>query len=108
MSRMTSKGQVTIPKRIRDKLGIGPGDDVGFREEGQAVILTHDETANAELRPGENKGERMVRELKEFGERMRREGKIDPHYANMTTDEIMDELRGYSEDKDDPGFQRRP
>ena len=37
--RITSKGQVTVPKHMRDKLGIGPGDDIGFREEGQAVIV---------------------------------------------------------------------
>ncbi|HWD59819.1 MAG TPA: AbrB/MazE/SpoVT family DNA-binding domain-containing protein [Stellaceae bacterium] len=30
MSRMTSKGQVTIPKRIRDYLGLKPGAEVEF------------------------------------------------------------------------------
>jgi antitoxin PrlF len=30
MSRMTSKGQVTIPKRIRDHLGLKPGSEVEF------------------------------------------------------------------------------
>ena len=28
---ITSKGQVTIPKPIRDYLGIGPGSQVNFR-----------------------------------------------------------------------------
>jgi AbrB family looped-hinge helix DNA binding protein len=37
--RITSKGQVTVPKHIRERLGIAPGDDIGFREEGQAVIV---------------------------------------------------------------------
>jgi antitoxin PrlF len=37
--RITSKGQVTVPKHIRDRLGIAPGDDIGFREEGQTVIV---------------------------------------------------------------------
>lgn len=30
MSRVTSKGQVTIPKKIRDELGIRPGDEIEF------------------------------------------------------------------------------
>ncbi|RWK37653.1 MAG: AbrB/MazE/SpoVT family DNA-binding domain-containing protein [Mesorhizobium sp.] len=28
--RVTTKGQVTIPKEIRDRLGIGPGSEVEF------------------------------------------------------------------------------
>lgn len=31
-ARVTSKGQITIPKKIRDKLGICPGEDLGFNE----------------------------------------------------------------------------
>lgn len=30
MSRVTSKGQVTIPKAVREDLGIQPGDEVDF------------------------------------------------------------------------------
>ncbi len=30
---ITSKGQVTIPKKIRDKLGLKPGDKVDFEVE---------------------------------------------------------------------------
>jgi AbrB family looped-hinge helix DNA binding protein len=32
MPRVTSKGQVTIPKKIRDALGIEPGDKIAFEE----------------------------------------------------------------------------
>lgn len=99
--RVTSKGQVTIPKEVREKLGIEPGDEVGFREDGEAFIL--EKTVEA---TGESKGERMVRLLAELGARLRREGKIvDP---DMSVDEYMELIRGYSEDADDPGFQRRP
>jgi antitoxin PrlF len=37
---VTSKGQVTIPKRIRDYLGIEPGSEVNFRraEDGHIII----------------------------------------------------------------------
>lgn len=30
MSALTVKGQVTIPKPVRDKLGLKPGDEVAF------------------------------------------------------------------------------
>lgn len=32
MPRVTTKGQVTIPKEIRDALGIEPGDEVAFEK----------------------------------------------------------------------------
>lgn len=32
MSKVTEKGQVTIPKEIRETLGIQPGDEVMFEE----------------------------------------------------------------------------
>lgn len=38
---MTSKGQVTIPKKVRDALRLAPGDGVEFdvNREGQVVVL---------------------------------------------------------------------
>jgi antitoxin PrlF len=43
---VTSKGQVTIPKRIRDYLGIEPGSEVNFRraDDGHIVIERADGT----------------------------------------------------------------
>lgn len=38
-STVTSKGQVTIPKAIRDFLNISPNDRVDFTKEGGRVIL---------------------------------------------------------------------
>ncbi|ESS09211.1 MAG: looped-hinge helix DNA binding domain, AbrB family [uncultured archaeon A07HN63] len=32
MPRVTTKGQVTIPKEIRDALGIKPGDEITFKK----------------------------------------------------------------------------
>jgi antitoxin PrlF len=38
-ARVTSKGQVTIPKDIRERLGVHAGEDIGFEErEGLFVV----------------------------------------------------------------------
>ncbi|MBC8129726.1 MAG: AbrB/MazE/SpoVT family DNA-binding domain-containing protein [Rhizobiaceae bacterium] len=39
--RVTEKGQVTIPKAIRDKLGIQPGSEVAFIEVKNEVQLVN-------------------------------------------------------------------
>jgi antitoxin PrlF len=31
-AKVTSKGQITLPKKVREKLGVRPGEDVGFEE----------------------------------------------------------------------------
>lgn len=38
-ARVTSKGQVTLPKVVRDALGIEEGDQVVFRVEGRRAVL---------------------------------------------------------------------
>jgi AbrB family looped-hinge helix DNA binding protein len=38
-AKMTSKGQITIPKGVREKLGIGPGDEIEFVEEGGEFLI---------------------------------------------------------------------
>ena len=38
-ARVTSKGQVTVPKSVRDALGIHEGDEIVFRVEGNRAVL---------------------------------------------------------------------
>ena len=38
-ARMSSKGQLTVPKAVREALGLGEGDDVVFRVEGDRAVL---------------------------------------------------------------------
>jgi antitoxin PrlF len=38
-AKVTSKGQVTVPKAVRDALGIKEGDEVVFRVEGSRAVL---------------------------------------------------------------------
>ncbi|CAN5673421.1 hypothetical protein BH24ACT5_BH24ACT5_28320 [soil metagenome] len=38
-ARVTSKGQVTVPKVVRDALGIAEGDEIVFRVDGNRAVL---------------------------------------------------------------------
>jgi AbrB family looped-hinge helix DNA binding protein len=38
-AKVTSKGQVTVPKAVRDALGIKKGDEIVFRVEGNRAVL---------------------------------------------------------------------
>lgn len=85
--RVTSKGQVTIPKHVRDKLDIQPGSEVAFVIEGNRVRLVKAVDPECE---GESRGERMVRLLSGTATRARELG--------LTTDDIMDMTRGPYDD----------
>jgi len=38
-AKVTSKGQVTLPKAVRDALGVRAGDEIVFRVEGRRAVL---------------------------------------------------------------------
>ncbi|PWK63556.1 AbrB/MazE/SpoVT family DNA-binding domain-containing protein [Aminobacter sp. AP02] len=86
--RVTTKGQVTIPKEIRDRLGIEPGSEVDFvaDQEGARIVP---------IRPAQTPEER-AQQFKQWLDRVA--GTID--LDGMTTDEYMEWLRGPRDDLD--------
>jgi AbrB family looped-hinge helix DNA binding protein len=72
---VTSKGQVTIPKAVRDRLNLKPGSAVDFSltADGQVVIAKAGKTAKPKSRFERFRGSATVK---------------------MTTDEIMALMRG--------------
>jgi AbrB family looped-hinge helix DNA binding protein len=70
--RITSKGQVTIPLEIRQKLGLLPNTEVEFRLQGNTARLV-----KVSSKRGHSRGSDLVARLR---------GKAD---VRMTTDEIL-------------------
>ncbi len=46
VATVTSKGQITLPKRIRQRLGVKPGDRVSFRERSDGSIVVEADTVD--------------------------------------------------------------
>ena len=76
--RITSKGQVTIPQAIRDKLGLLPHCEVEFDIVGDSVLMR-----KARKPKGMDRGEMIVAHLRGRGNKQFR-----------STDELMKLLRG--------------
>ena len=75
--RVTTKGQVTIPREIRDKLGITPFTEVDFIEEKGRVCLI--KKKDRDVKP------RIFRKLRGSAT------------VSMTTEQIMAMTRGTNE-----------
>ena len=71
-SRVTAKGQTTIPKEIRERLGIRPGDRVAFIVRGDEVILRPVKGTLLDLR-GSIKPRRRPEDLERVRSEVRRE-----------------------------------
>ncbi|OWV81560.1 AbrB/MazE/SpoVT family DNA-binding domain-containing protein [Rhizobium sp. J15] len=82
--RVTEKGQVTIPKDIRDRLKIGPGSEVDFiaDERGARLVVLSSRT-----KPSQDDFESWLGSMS---------GTLDT--SGMTTDEFMEWLRGPRDD----------
>lgn len=77
-SRMTTKGQVTVPKEMRDRFGWKPGDELRFVQEADGVKIVE---AGRQRR-----GAQMIRRLR----RVRWK-------PGLTTDQVMAMTRGEPE-----------
>jgi len=75
--RITSRGQVTIPRKIREKLGLLPETEVEFVIEGRSVKIVR-----ARKSKKLSRGEAIVRRIRGTAT------------GKMTTDEIMALTRG--------------
>ena len=38
-AKVTSKGQITLPKQVRDELGLAPGDSVSFEDKDDGTLV---------------------------------------------------------------------
>lgn len=45
-AKVTSKGQITVPKTVRERLNVGPGDYLVFREEANGTIVVEAATSD--------------------------------------------------------------
>ena len=85
---LTSKGQVTLPKKFRDYLGLQPGARVGFALGAHGEVIVTPAEA-----PAGGRGKRRFAALR---------GTLA---TGKTTDALMALLRGYDEDGADPGLK---
>jgi len=87
-STLTSKGQVTLPKKFRDYLGLRPGSSVAFSLGASGEVIVSPADA---VKP--RRGKRRFDALR---------GSLD---TGKTTDALMSLLRGYDADARDPGLK---
>lgn len=73
--RLTSKGQVTIPKELRERHGLGPGTEVEFTESDGGIVVRRAD--------GRTRALSTVEHLRSFR-----------GHTTMTTDELMALTRG--------------
>lgn len=88
--QVTVKGQVTIPKKVRDYLGIAAGNGVEFEVNAQGQVLLRKAGAHARRTPARSPFA-ALRGTRKTG---------------LCTQDIMNLLRGYDDDANDPGFRK--
>ncbi|MEX0406245.1 AbrB/MazE/SpoVT family DNA-binding domain-containing protein [Aquibium sp. LZ166] len=85
--RVTSKGQVTIPKEIREQLGIQPGSEVEF-------VNDNDGEVKLRLLPSVDRDVEPAESIRKWTARVA--GTLD--LGGMTADEYFESIRGERDD----------
>ncbi len=88
---VTDKGQVTIPKPIRDAAGVRSGSEVEFSLEGGRIVITPVASALGD--------DRRAR-LREAAAKVRES--MSPQFRQLGADDIMAFLRGGNDDDVQP------
>ena len=81
-SKISKKGQITIPKDVREKLGLKVGDKVIFESIAQGIIIRKKEDADIN---------KILNEITGIW-------KDHPLFKNKTTKEIIEMIRGPDDD----------
>lgn len=85
LSKLTVKGQVTIPKDVRDLLGVRPGEPVEFDRNAAGEVV---------IRKPELSAEERARRRAEMRARLDHVSRKFTHLrTGQTTDEYMAEIR---------------
>jgi AbrB family looped-hinge helix DNA binding protein len=84
--RITSKGQITIPKSVRERAGITTATELD-------VLISDGKVVIEKISVGDAAKRRRMREFEEWLERVRGSGD-----SGLTTDEIMEMTRGPFDD----------
>lgn len=83
--RVSERGQVTIPKQLRDQVGIREGDELLFDERGDEIVI-HPPVDEERMAEGYRKRAEQARELAE---------EMDPASAEAT--EYLGDAPSWSE-----------
>lgn len=66
IARMLDKGQIVIPKEVREKAHIGPGDKVEVRVTEEGIIISPLSKGHTDSFAGTVKGKLSLEELERF------------------------------------------
>lgn len=94
MPSVTTKGQVTIPKAIRESMGIKPGDEVVFKETDKGYVIQKEAPTTDEGTDPFEKYRGIADNEATMPERMRRLRGEYPREVDDTASTATDETPG--------------